>query len=48
MNVVEAKEFFKTRSCSYIIADGRKGGSNICASIVNAILLEALEYRENA
>ena len=48
VNVVEAKEFFKTCGCSYIIADGRKGGSNICASIINAILLEALEYRENA
>ncbi len=39
VNVVEAKEFLKTAGVPYILSEGRKGGSNIAAAIVNAILL---------
>ncbi len=38
VNVVESKEMLKTMGVPYIITDGRKGGSNIAAAIVNAIL----------
>jgi precorrin-8X/cobalt-precorrin-8 methylmutase len=38
VNVVESKELFKQVGVPYIIADGRKGGSNVAAAIVNAIL----------
>ena len=38
VNVVESKELFKTLDTPYIITEGRKGGSNIAAAIVNALL----------
>jgi precorrin-8X/cobalt-precorrin-8 methylmutase len=38
VNVVESKELFKTLGIPYIITDGRKGGSNIAAAIINAML----------
>jgi len=38
VNVVAAKELFLNSDVSYIINEGRKGGSNIAAAIVNAIL----------
>lgn len=38
VNVVESKELMKTAGVPYIISEGRKGGSNIAAAIVNAIL----------
>ena len=38
VNVVESKELFKKAGVPYIIAEGRKGGSNVAAAIVNAIL----------
>lgn len=38
VNVVESKELFKKAGVPYIIANGRKGGSNVAAAIVNAIL----------
>ncbi len=38
VNVVESKELIKKLDVPYIITDGRKGGSNIAAAIVNAIL----------
>ena len=38
VNVVEAKELFIGGKTPYIIARGRKGGSNDAASIVNALL----------
>lgn len=38
VNVVESKELFKKAGIPYIIADGRKGGSNVAAAIINAIL----------
>lgn len=38
VNVVEAKELIMTLDVPYIVARGRKGGSNVAASIVNALL----------
>ena len=45
VNVVEAKELFIGGETPYIIARGRKGGSNVAASIVNALLYQ-LVHRE--
>jgi len=39
VNVVESKELFKSCGIPYIISEGRKGGSNIAAAIVNALML---------
>ena len=41
VNVVEAKELVLTMDCPYIVARGRKGGSNLAAAIVNALLYTA-------
>lgn len=38
VNVVESKELFKKSGVPYIISEGRKGGSNVAAAIINAIL----------
>ncbi|MFI3207527.1 MAG: precorrin-8X methylmutase [Eubacteriales bacterium] len=38
VNVVESKELIMKSSIPYIVAKGRKGGSNVAAAIVNAIL----------
>lgn len=38
VNVVEAKELIMKSGCNYIVARGRKGGSNVAAAIVNSIL----------
>ena len=38
VNVVEAKELIMTAGVPYIVAKGRKGGSNIAAAICNALL----------
>lgn len=38
VNVVESKELIRSLDVPYIIARGRKGGSNVAASIVNALL----------
>lgn len=38
VNVVEAKELIMTAGAPYIVARGRKGGSNIAATICNAML----------
>lgn len=43
VNVVESKELIMTLDVPYIVAQGRKGGSNIAAAIVNALLLEAIK-----
>ena len=40
VNVVESKELFIGGDIPYIIARGRKGGSNIAAAIVNALLYQ--------
>lgn len=38
VNVVEAKELIMKLDVPYIVAKGRKGGSNVAAAIVNALL----------
>ncbi len=38
VNVVEAKELIMTAGVPFIVARGRKGGSNVAAAIVNALL----------
>lgn len=38
VNVVYAKELIMTAGVPYIVAAGRKGGSNVAAAIVNALL----------
>ena len=38
VNVVEAKELILELPCPYIVARGRKGGSNVAAAICNAII----------
>ncbi|MCX7711627.1 MAG: precorrin-8X methylmutase [Clostridia bacterium] len=38
VNVVESKELFKKAGVPYILAEGRKGGSNVAAAIINAML----------
>ena len=42
VNVVEAKELFIGGKTPYIIARGRKGGSNVAAAIVNALLYQLI------
>lgn len=46
VNVVESKEMLMESGIPYIVAKGRKGGSNVAAAIVNALLRMTLE-REN-
>lgn len=41
VNVEAAKEMIMTAKVPYIVARGRKGGSNIAAAIVNALLYQA-------
>ena len=43
VNVVESKEMFMELDTPYIVAKGSKGGSNVAAAIVNALMLEALK-----
>jgi precorrin-8X/cobalt-precorrin-8 methylmutase len=43
VNVVEAKELFIGGETPHIIARGRKGGSNVAAAIVNALLYQITE-----
>ena len=38
VNVVQSKELIMGTDVPYIVAKGRKGGSNIAACIVNALL----------
>ena len=38
VNVVEAKEALRASALPAIIAMGRRGGSNVAAAIVNALL----------
>ena len=42
VNVVEAKEELMQTVPDYIVARGRKGGSNVAASIVNAVLYQLI------
>ncbi|MBQ9005765.1 MAG: precorrin-8X methylmutase [Atopobiaceae bacterium] len=45
VNVVESKELMRATSVESIVARGRKGGSNVAASIVNALLYLASDNR---
>lgn len=40
VNVVEAKELIMTADVPYIVARGRKGGSNVAAAICNTLLYQ--------
>lgn len=40
VNVVESKELIMTANVPYIVARGRKGGSNVAAAICNAMLYQ--------
>ena len=42
VNVVEAKEELMNLGVPYIVARGRKGGSNVAAAIVNAVLYQLM------
>jgi len=43
VNVVAAKEMIMERDIPYIVNKGRKGGSNVAAAIVNAVLYQMKE-----
>lgn len=45
VNVVEAKELMMTSDAPYIVAEGRKGGSNVAAAICNALIYMATGER---
>ena len=45
VNVVESKELIMTGAAPYIVARGRKGGSNVAAAICNALLYQAADRR---
>lgn len=40
VNVVESKELIMKSPVPYIVAKGRKGGSNVAASIINALMYQ--------
>ena len=40
VNVIESKELIIASSIPHIVARGRKGGSNVAAAIVNALLYQ--------
>ena len=42
VNVVESKELFIGGKTPYIISHGRKGGSNVAAAIINALLYQII------
>lgn len=46
VNVVEAKELIMQADAPFIVARGRKGGSNVAAAICNALLYELREEEE--
>jgi precorrin-8X/cobalt-precorrin-8 methylmutase len=46
VNVIESKELIMKDGIPYIVARGRKGGSNVAAAIVNALLYMASPREE--
>ena len=46
VNVVEAKEEVMRTAQNYNVARGRKGGSNVAAAIVNAVLYQLIQREE--
>ena len=47
VNVVESKELIMELDVPCIVARGRKGGSNVAAAIINALLYEAQSHEGN-
>lgn len=45
VNVVQSKKLIMESKVPYIVADGRKGGSNVSAAIVNALLYQLYDRR---
>lgn len=45
VNVVQSKELIMELPCEYIVAKGRKGGSNVAAAICNALIYMATGER---
>jgi len=43
VNVVQSKKLIMTADVPYIVARGRKGGSNVAAAIVNAVLYQLVK-----
>lgn len=43
VNVVESKELIMEGEIPYIVAKGRKGGSNVAAAICNALMYQLIE-----
>ena len=48
VNVIPAKELILQSTVPHIVIKGRKGGSNIAAAIVNALMLQALAQGEES
>lgn len=48
VNVVESKELIMELEVPYIVAQGRKGGSNVAAAICNAMLYMARDQRDQS
>lgn len=48
VNVVESKELIMETDIPYIVAQGRKGGSNVAAAICNAMLYMARNQRDQS
>ena len=46
VNVVESKELIMDLDVPYIVARGRKGGSNVAAAICNAMLYQCRPERK--
>lgn len=46
VNVAESKQLVKGTGIPYIVSDGLKGGSNVAAAIVNALMYEAVNLCE--
>jgi precorrin-8X/cobalt-precorrin-8 methylmutase len=47
VNVVQSKEIIMETGVPYIVAVGRKGGSNVAASICNALMYKLTSEQEN-
>lgn len=43
VNVIPSKELIMSLPCNYIVAQGRKGGSNVAAAICNALIYMAAD-----
>ncbi len=46
VNVTESKELFKNTDVPFIYSEGQKGGNNVAAAIINAIILLALSKKQ--